>query len=117
MYVSSLGTGWLTSAQWLLLVRSHWGVENQCHHTLDTAFAEDDRPWIEADPHGMLAVLLLRRIALTLLALYRAVTLRSDKGRATPWKELLQSVRDILVAAAEDQLAGLRLRKVAAATR
>jgi len=33
-----------------LLVRSHWGVENSAQHTLDTACAEDDRPWIEADP-------------------------------------------------------------------
>jgi SHS2 domain-containing protein len=55
MFVSSLDPQRLTSAQWLLLVRSHWGVENQNHHTLDTAFAEDDRPWIEADANGMLA--------------------------------------------------------------
>jgi hypothetical protein len=117
MFVASLDPSRLTSAQWLLLVRSHWGVENNNHHTLDTAFAEDDRPWIEADPHGMLAVLLLRRIAYTVLALYRAVTLRSDEGRATRWKALLQSVRDVLIAATDDQLAGLRLRDVAAATR
>jgi hypothetical protein len=100
-----------------LLVRSHWGVENQNHHTFDTAFVEDDRPWIEADENGMLAVLLLRRIAYTLLALYRSVTLRSDEGRATRWKALLQSVRDVLIAATEEQLAGLRLRETAAATR
>jgi hypothetical protein len=100
----------------LLLVRSHWGVESN-HHTLDTAFAEDDRPWIEADANGMLAVLLLllRRIAYTLLALYRAVTLRSDEHRAMRWKTLLQSVRDALIAATEEQLAGLR--ELAAATR
>jgi hypothetical protein len=116
MFVSSYDPKRLTTQQWLLLVRSHWGVECN-HHTLDTAFDEDDRPWIEADPHGMLAVLLLRRVAYTLLALYRAVTLRSDEGRAIPWKTLLQSVRDVLIAATEEQLAGLRLREAAAATR
>ncbi len=114
MFVSSYDPKRLTPAQWLRLVRSHWGVESS-HHTLDTAFAEDDRPWIEADPQGMLAVLLLRRIAYTLLALYRAVTLRSDENRASPWKTLLTLVRDVLVAATEDQLAGLR--EIAAATR
>jgi hypothetical protein len=114
MFVSSYDPKRLTPAQWLLLVRSHWGVESS-HHTLDTAFAEDDRPWIEADPNGMLAVLLLRRIAYTLLALYRAVTLRSDENRAMRWAALLRQVRDVLVAATEDQLAGLR--QVAAATR
>ncbi len=103
----------LTPAQWLRLVRSHWGIESS-HHTLDTAFAEDDRPWIEADPQGMLAVLLLRRIAYTLLAFFRAAS-RSDEGRAFRWRALLAWVRDVLVAATEEQLAGLR--EIAAATR
>jgi hypothetical protein len=83
------------------------GRREHNHHTLDTAFAEDDRPWIEADPHGMLAVLLLRRIAYTLLALFRAAS-RIDDGRAIRWRVLLTWVRDVLVAATEDQLAGLR---------
>ncbi len=113
MFVSSYDPKRLTPAQWLLLVQSHWGVESS-HHTLDTAFAEDDRPWIAADPQGMLAVLLLRRIAYTLLALFRAAS-RSDEGRAIRWRALLVRVRDVLVAATEDQLADLR--EVAAATR
>ena len=117
MYVSSLGPKRLTPKQWLLLVRSHWGIENQNHHTLDTAFAEDERPWIEADANGMLAVLLLRRIAYTLLALFRAVTLRSEESRATRWKELLAWVRDALVAAAPQHTMNLRVREVRAAAR
>jgi hypothetical protein len=117
MYVSSLDPKRLTSAQWLLLVRSHWGVENQNHHTLDTAFAEDDRPWIEADANGMLAVLLLRRIAYTMLALFRSMTLRSDENRATRWKALLTWVRDVLIAAAPEHMMNLRVREVCAAVR
>jgi len=116
-FVSSRAPELLTSKQWLKTVRAHWAVENQNHHTYDTAFAEDDRPWIEADEHGMLAVLLLRRIAYTLLALYREVTLRSDENRAMRWKGLLTRVRDALVAATDETLAGLREREVAAATR
>jgi hypothetical protein len=42
----SIERGWLTPVQWLL----------QNHHTLDTVFAEDEQPWIEADADGMLAV-------------------------------------------------------------
>ncbi len=113
IFVSSYDPSRLTPAQWLLLVRCHWGIESS-HHTLDTAFAEDDRPWIEADPHGMLAVLLLRRIVYTVLALFRAAA-RTENGRAIRWRALLAWVRDVLVAAAEDQLAGLR--EIAAATR
>ena len=116
MYVSSLDTERLTTAQWLLTVRSHWGVENQNHHTLDTAFAEDDRPWIEADANGMLAVLLLRRIAYTLLALFRSISLRSDANRATRWKLLLTWVRDALVAAMPEHTMNLRVREACAAT-
>ena len=117
MLVSSRDPKRLTTAQWLLLVRSHWGVENQNHHTLDTAFAEDKRPWIEADGNGMLAVLLLRRIAYTLLALFRSVTLRSDESRATRWKDLLAWVRDALIAAAPEHTMSLRVREVCAAVR
>ena len=115
MYVSSLDPKRLTTAQWMLLVRSHWGVENQNHHTLDTAFAEDDRPWIEADANGMLAVLLLRRIAYTLLALFRATTLRSAESRALRWKVLLAWVRDALVATAPEHTMNLRIREACAA--
>jgi hypothetical protein len=115
MYVSSLDPKRLTTPEWMLLVRCHWGVENQNHHTLDTAFAEDDRPWIEADANGMLAVLLLRRIAYTLLALFRSTTLRSSESRAIRWKALLAWVRDALVAAAPEHMMNLRVREVRAA--
>src|SRR3990172_5310259 len=115
MYVSSIDPKRLTTAQWLLLVRSHWGVENQNHHTLDTAFSEDDRPWIEADANGMLAVLLLRRIAYTMLALFRSVTLRSEESHGMRWKDLLVWVRDALVAAAPQHAMNLHLPDVSPA--
>ena len=69
------------------------------HHTLDTAFAEDNRPWINADANGMLVVLLLRRIAYTLLTLFRSVTQRSDDARAIAWKSLMRWVWATLIAA------------------
>jgi len=115
-YVSSHPAKDLTPAQWLQVVRGHWGVESS-HNTFDTAFAEDDRPWIEADENGMLAVLLLRRIAYTVLALFRATTLRSSKNRTMRWKALLSWVRDVLVAATADATTDLRPREVYAAAR
>ena len=106
----------LTPAQWLCAGAQPLGRrERQPPHARHRL--RRGRPAVDqADPHGMLAVLLLRRIAYTLLTLYRAVTLRSDEGRATPWKALLRSVRDALVAAT-GALAGLRSREIAAATR
>lgn len=111
IYVTSLMPTRLSGKQWLELARSHWGVENNSHHTLDVAFEEDDRPWIVADGHGMLAVLILRRIALTLLTLFRSVTQRSEEKRAMPWKSLLSWMRDALVAATQDQIGSLRQRR------
>jgi predicted transposase YbfD/YdcC len=115
-FVSSLRTDDLTPEQWLQVVRSHWGVENNNHNILDTAFAEDNNPWIKWCPVGMLNILILRRIAHTLLNLYRSVTLRSETSRATPWKVLMRSVYYSLMCATEAHLATLRRRKVSAAT-
>jgi hypothetical protein len=110
-YVSSLAVDALSPALWLRLVRSHWGVENDCHCTWDKAFAEDDRPWIVASPQGAVVVMLLRRIAYNALALFRAVTQRSEEKRGTPWKSLLRRMRDMLVALRDEDLAGLRDRE------
>jgi hypothetical protein len=107
--VTSLLTEKLTPAQWLLLVRSHWGVETT-HQVLDTAFAEDERPWIVASGRGLLNVLVLRRIAYTLLTLFRSVTQRSDEKRAMRWGNLLSWVRTTLVAATLATLEALRAR-------
>jgi hypothetical protein len=114
-FVSSLPASRLTAAQWLLLVRHHWGVENNCHHTLDTAFEEDDRPWIESDPRGMLVVALLRRLAYNLLTLFRSVTQRSDERRATPWLDLLRWFYNAIISATDVDLAELRPRPLARA--
>jgi len=114
-FLASLRRDALDDAQWLRLVRLHWGVENNCHNTFDTVFVEDDKPWIEDSPKGALAVLLLRRIAYNMLALFRSVTQRSEERRAMPWADLLRGLRNALVAATEAQLASLRPRNIAAA--
>jgi hypothetical protein len=85
-----------------------------CHHTFDAVFREDDHPWIEMAPAGTLAVLLLRRIAYTLLTLFRSRTQRSDEARAVPWRRLIRSLYLALVSATAEQLDGLRGRQGAA---
>jgi len=96
-------------AQWMLLIRRHWGVETT-HQTLDVAFEDDDHPWIEQNPRGMLVVAILRRIAYTLLALFRGVTQRSGERRAMPWKLLLRNIHTALLVTTDVDLARLRLR-------
>jgi hypothetical protein len=109
-YATSLEHDALSGAQWPLLVRSHWAVE-VTHFALDTAFAEDDHPFIEYDGRGALAALVLRRIAYTLLALFRGVTLRSDDNRRLPWRDLLRWVAHALLTASEAHVANLRSQR------
>jgi hypothetical protein len=98
--VSSLPRRRLTAEHWLLVLRRHWGVET-AHQILDTAFAEDDHPWIEAHPRAALVVAILRRIAYTILTLFRSVTQRSEERRAVPWKRLMEDVFLALVTASD----------------
>ena len=115
-YLSSLPSDELTVEQWLLLIRRHWAVENECHNTWDKIFREDDRPWFESGedaPQGAVVVMLLRRIAYNLLALFRSVTQRSEQNRQTPWKDLLRWVYNTLIAATASDLDGLRGRAMA----
>lgn len=111
LYVTSLPDGALTPEGWLRLVRLHWGVETT-HQALDVAFQEDARPWIVADGTGCLAVLVLRRLAYTLLTLFRSVTSRSDAARALRWGDLLRRVWVALVAAGNEHLQRLRPRRL-----
>ena len=90
-FVSNAPLETLSLAQWLSVVRGHWGVENNCHNTFDKIFQEDKRPFI-LQPHGMLVVMLLRRIAYNLLSLFRSVTQRSVQKKKTPWKTLINDV-------------------------
>lgn len=105
--ISSLPSLRLSPEQWLLVIRRHWGVETS-HQILDTAFAEDDHPWIEANPRAALVVALLRRIAYTLLALFRSVTQRTDERRAVPWKTLMSEIYFALATTTHHELRELR---------
>lgn len=114
-FISSRLHRLLTPAQWLELVRRHWAVE-ACHNVLDVAFEEDERPWITHSAHGMLVVLLLRRLAYNLLALFRTVTHRADEKRRTPWNTLFRWLRNALEQATEQHVLGLRVRDAAQTT-
>jgi len=79
-------------------------------HRTDVAFQQDERPWITHSAHGFAATLVLRRIAATLRTLFRSVTQRSDERRAMPWRQLLRSMYNTVISAAEAHVAGLRPR-------
>jgi hypothetical protein len=86
------------------------------HCTADKMMREDEHPWIQANPKGALIVVLLRRIAYNLLALFRAVTLRADASHCVPWKTLMRWVELALLKAGPHDVARLRPRTAAAAS-
>lgn len=108
-YVTSLASSELPAEKWLRLIIMRWGVETS-HQILDDAFAEDDRPWITADAQGALAVMLLRRVAYTIMTLYRSVTQRSDDNRAQPFRKLMEWLKDTLKWPNVEEFSGLRTR-------
>jgi len=117
-FVCSLPIDALTGEQWLLAVRRHWAVENDCHNTWDKILREDDHPWIVAGDgacQGTVNVMLLRRLAYNLLALFRSVTQRGELHRQRPWRDLMRWVYNTLIAAQARDTAGLRSRIVATA--
>lgn len=117
-FISSLPKDALSAPQWLQMVRNHWGVENGCHQIWDKIFREDERPWIRSGQgasQGTVVVMMLRRLGFNLLALFRGVTQRSEEKRLTPWKDLMRWVYNMLIAASDDDVAGLRPRKAISA--
>lgn len=110
-FISNLVHSELSWEQWLALVRAHWAVENNGHWTLDAVFEEDEHPWIESSPKGVLAMMLLRRIAYNAVTCFRSVTQRSEEKRKTPWRDLLRWFYNAFIAVTDTQLTGLRQRE------
>jgi hypothetical protein len=108
-YISSLVPEALTAKQWLHLARSHWGVENNVHWVLDAILVEDKKPWIKAVPKATFTLMVLRRIACSILTLLRvAVSSEDSKER---WKMLLDWVHRTAIKVTQKELDGLRPRR------
>lgn len=110
--VSSLLSDALEPSQWLRLHLCRWDVES-AHQILDVTFEEDRRPWITKNAQGNLAVHLLRRVAYTLMALYKHVTVRNEDESLLPWRKYLEWVKDALKWGTEEATANLRPRRFA----
>ncbi len=59
-------------------------------------------------------MMLLRRSAYNLLALFQSVTHRSDETCRIPWRTLMKSVYNAVVGATQEQVEGLRMRRLVA---
>jgi hypothetical protein len=83
---------------------------------ITTILNEDDHRWVlngEDGPNGALAALLLGRVAYNILALTRSVTPRSEDNRNRPFRDLIRSLYNTLIAATDQTVAALRPRLAA----
>jgi len=80
-YISSLPGD--DAPAWLQAVRSHWGIENQLHWSLDVSFGEDAARIRQG--HAAENFSRLRRFALTLLAREPTKLGRKAKAKACGW--------------------------------
>jgi predicted transposase YbfD/YdcC len=85
-FLTSFPWGRLSPAQCLLVVRLHWGIENDCFWTLDTQWKEDFVPWCSRG-RAVEVLSWLRLMAYNLLQLARRKSLRKklpDGNREPP---------------------------------
>jgi len=108
-YASSVPWKRLSHEEWLRVTRSHWRVENNLHWTTDMILKEGKRPWLR-DPHGMLVMSTLRRIAYNIISRQRARTLCPDDS-LIPWKDLLERFHDALRLAGHEHVVSRRHRR------
>ena len=102
----------IAAKKWTKLIVLRWGVETS-HQVLDGAFAEDDRPWITCNAQGALAIMILRRIAYTIMTLFKSVTQRSDDNRALPFRKVMEWLKDALKWPNAEEFKNLRTRRFA----
>jgi hypothetical protein len=90
----------LTPEEILLLVRRHWGVENDSFNSLDVQWREDHGPWC-TQGQAVWALGLLRLMAYNMVQYLRKRRLRrrdADGQWRTPprWRSVFEAVKDAL---------------------
>ena len=95
-FLTSVPWGALTAQQILLVVRNHWGVENDSFHSLDVQWHEDSAPWC-TQGNAVWALGLIRLMAYNTDQLFRRRRLRPkkpDRSWASPmsWRALFETV-------------------------
>jgi hypothetical protein len=93
-FVTNLPVGSTRGDIPLKMVRAHWGIENRSNWTLDTVWAEDDRPWAGS---ALEVVSLLRLMAVNVVTRLRCRRFRGERNRTRPWRTVLAWVSDVLV--------------------
>lgn len=95
-FISSLAWDYLSTTQILLVVRGHWGVENDLFNSLDLQWEEDSGPWCTrgAAIHVLGVLRLIAYNTAQMLRRRRLRKKRSDGTREVPmrWRSLFKAI-------------------------
>jgi hypothetical protein len=99
-FITSLPWDYLRPEQILLLVRNHWGVENDCFNSLDLQWMEDSGPWC-TQSMAIWNLGLLRIMAYNTVQILRRRRLRMKKSDGTlgtliSWRSLFKLIEKSL---------------------
>lgn len=104
-FLTSFPCGRLSGEQCLLVVRLHWGIENDCFWSLDTQWLEDDVPWCSRG-RAVEVLSWFRLMAYNLVQLLRRRTLRKKSPDASrepppPWDRVFAWINQAWLLAPE----------------
>lgn len=108
-FISSVLWNYLKPAQILILVRNHWGIENDAFNSLDLQWHEDHGPWC-TQGNAVWTLGLLRLMAYNLVQYLRKRSLRrtDEHGRwrePLSWRRVFRKVRRALAGATIEAMA------------
>ncbi|MCA9330294.1 ISAs1 family transposase [Candidatus Saccharibacteria bacterium] len=93
-FITNLPKETLTHLQVIQAVKMHWGIENNANWVIDTAWKEDNSPWINS---ALKLITWLRIIAYNVIARLKTRKLRKNIHREKSWKTILSHIRDCIV--------------------
>lgn len=98
-FISNVLWNRLKAGQILVLVRRHWGVENDCFKSLDIQWQEDTKPWW-TEGNAVPALGILRLMAYNVAQYLRKRRLCvQEAGRwlPTPWRKIFELLKEALI--------------------
>lgn len=92
-WVSNVPLNTMDGAEWLLLTRRYWNIENNLHGVADRFFKEDARrtPWTKS-AEALYAIAVLRAMVISILTLLRARVRLAASHEAPSWKMIFRQI-------------------------
>jgi predicted transposase YbfD/YdcC len=103
IFVTNLPVNRCTAQQAAAVVRAHWGIENGCHWTLDTQWAEDDSV-VSTAKSSYEVLIFMRTLAYNLCQVLKNKTLGRVQVDRYDWGTFFFDVKTSLISTLENEM-------------